>query len=238
MSYTAKLPCRTVRVTPRLHSFQDETWRVAVEETDVAPALPAIGKAVPPATPPSDEEARAYKTLATALLGPAARQNTREVQVTRVDAGGARLAYLVQSPEPIDWGRTEMAFLRTDFARTEAALPGLDAGDVERWRRVLFSRELRVVAPDGKVIRARHFPPEEDYAAEDVRVLRKADGTGFFLFKPAGDSGPVPFALGQYRLKLTYRRENRDFDPASRILSQAGNRADEVVTIDIPLQTQ
>jgi hypothetical protein len=325
-----------------LHSYQDETWRVAFEEAEVAGALPAVGKAVTPATPPSDEEARAYETLASALLGPAARQNPREVQVTRVDIGGAPLAYLVRSPEPIDWRRTSLDLLRTDFARTESALPGkvklaavnfgqnrasiesvvlllreplnltgyrvesrlvawplspesgvvinmqtlppysivqtpwttyrtfeevktlsagttlstapvdagppagpipaqpagADAGSVERSQRILFSRELRVVAPDGTVVHSRHFLPDDDYAAEDVRVLRKADGTGFFMVKPDGGSSSVPFTLGQYRLKLTYRRENRGFDPASRILSQTGERADEVVAIDIPLQTQ
>lgn len=323
-----------------LHSYQDETWRVAVEAADVAGALPALGKAVPPDAQPTDEEARAYETLATAFLGQAARQNPREVQVTRIDVGGAPSAYLVQSPEPIDWRRTSLALLRTDFARTEPALPGsvklaaatfgedrtsiesvalllreplnlagyriesrlvlwplspesgvvldaqtlspdqaadtawttyraledgknlpagttlrispvgpapgppvgtasaqlvgLDAGDVERSRRLLFSRELRVVAPDGRVVHARHFLPDGDYVAEDVRVLRKADGTGFFMVKPGGAS----FSLGQYRLKLTYRRDNRAFDPASRTLSQAGDRAPEVVAIDVSLQTQ
>jgi hypothetical protein len=327
-----------------LHSYQDETWRVVVDAADVASALPALGKAVPPDAQPTDEEARTYETLATALLGQAARQNPREVQVTRVDVSGVASAYLVQSPEPIDWHRTALALLRTDFARTELGLPGsvklaavtfgedrtsiesvalllreplnltgyriesrlalwplstesgvvidaqtlspdqaaetawttygaleegknlpagttlrispagaapspsaetapvqlvgLDAGDVEPWRRVLFSRELRVVAPDGKVVHARHFLPDDDYDAEDVRVLRKADGTGFFMVKPSGDSGGASFTLGQYRLKLTYRRDNSAFDLASRILSQDGDGADEVVTLDIPLQTQ
>lgn len=327
-----------------LHSYQDETWRVAVEAADVAGALPALGKAVPPDAPPTDEEAWAYETLVTALLGQAARQNPREVQVTRVDISGVPSAYLVQSPEPIDWRRTTLTLLRTDFARTEPATPGrvklaavnfgedrisiasvalllreplnltgyriesrlaawplspehgvvintqtlppgatvgtdwvtystfeaqknlaagtalqilppdnppglpsglvaaqpigVDAGGVERPHRVLFGRELRVVAPDGAVVHARQFLPDDDYVAEDMWVLRKADGTGFFMVKPSGGPVGTSFSLGQYRLKLTYRRDNRAFDPASRILSQAGDRADEVVTIDIPLQTQ
>ena len=327
-----------------LHSYQDETWRVAVEAADVASALPALGKAVPPDAPPTDEEARAYETLATALLGQTARQNPREVQVTRVDISGVPSAYLVQSPEPIEWRRTALALLRTDFARTEPATPGrvklaavnfggdrisiasvalllreplnltgyriesrlvtwplspehgvvintqalppgatvgtdwatystfeaqknlpagtalqilpqddppgppsgsaaahpigVDAGGVERAHRVLFSRELRVVAPDGTVVHKRQFLPDDNYIAEAMWVLRKADGTGFFMIKPSGGPVGTSFSLGQYRLKLTYRRDNRAFDPAGRILSQAGDRADEVVTIDIPLQTQ
>jgi hypothetical protein len=37
-----------------LHSYQDETWRVAFEASDVADALPAAGKAVAPSAPTSD----------------------------------------------------------------------------------------------------------------------------------------------------------------------------------------
>jgi hypothetical protein len=114
----------------------------------------------------------------------------------------------------------------------------VDAGGVAGAQHILFSRELRVVAPDGTVVYSRHFLPDDDYAAEDVRVIRKADGTGFFIVKPDGGSGPAPFALGQYRLKLTYHRDNRVADPQSRLLSQAGDRSAEVVTLDIPLQTQ
>lgn len=66
-----------------LHSYQDETWRAAI--AGVASARPALNKAVKPTVPPTDDEARAYETLATAVLKQAARQNPREVQVTRVE---------------------------------------------------------------------------------------------------------------------------------------------------------
>jgi len=325
-----------------LHSYQDETWRAAVEK--VPDARPAMAKAVNPITPPTEDEARAYETLATAVLGQAARQNPPEVQVTRVEIDGAPLAFLVQSPEPIDWLRTEIALRRTDFTRTEPVLPGkvklaaanfgknktnLDsvvlllreplnltgcriesrlvtwpispesgividaqtlpqneipesvwatystfeaesklpagtilqifpgaaasvsttqtapvqlvgrkAGDVDLPRRIFFSLEFRIVGPDGKILHTRHFLPDDDYVSEDVEVLRKADGTGFFMVKPNSGSSDIPFPLGQYRLKLTYHRNNKTLVPTSPILSQAGNQADEVVTIDIPLQTQ
>ncbi len=85
---------------------------------------------------------------------------------------------------------------------------------------------------------ARHFLPDNDYLPEAVSVLRKADGTGFFMIKPGGGLSGIPFSLGQYRLKLTYRRNNKADVSTSQILSQAGDQADEAVTLDIPLQTQ
>lgn len=325
-----------------LHSYEDETWRVAIEEGESARA--AISKAVSPSAPPSDEEARAFETLATAVLGQAARQNPREVQVTRVDIDGEPLAFLVQSPEPLDWSRIELALWQTPYTRTEPALPGkvklaavtfrengtgidsvalllreplnltgwriesrlvmwpihpasgvlidtrtlspgefatppwetyrvfeaggnLPAGTVlhvlpgettldshARSARELqpgreatnpdpaqlafFSIQVRIVAPNGKVIHARHFLPDDDYFPEDVNVLRKADGTCFFMVKPDDGSGGISFSPGQRRLKLTYHRNNTLRIPESQILSQAGDKADEVVTMDIPLQTQ
>lgn len=315
-----------------LHSYRDETWRSAVR--GVAGAGPALLKAVNPSALPSEDEARAYETLATAVLGPAARQNPSEVQVTRIEIDDAPLAFLVRSPEPLDWPRTEIALWSTNLARTEPALPGkvklagvkfaanrvdidsvvvlllepmnltgfriesrvvtwpsrprrgvmieaqtlagdgaarrswapyrkftaernspsgtiqkitpeasevtpvsltgLDAGTIDRNLCLFYSIELRIVGPDGKVIHARHFLPDDDYFPEDVNVLRKTDGTSFFIVKPGGD----PFVLKQYRLKLTYHRNNRSRIAASQIWSQAGNEDDELVTLDIPLQTQ
>jgi hypothetical protein len=317
-----------------LHSFQDETWRVAIEGE--VGAGPALLKAVHPSAPVTDVETRAYETLATTVLGQAARQNPPEVQVSRVEIDGAPLAFLVQSPEPIDWLRTEIALSRTSLARTEPALPGkvklaavnfaanrididsvvvllpeplsltgyriesrlvtwpvnlksgvvidaktlsadglpqqvwttyselqteknlaagtilltstaptasgqltgLDAGSVDFSRRIFYSVELRLVAPDGKIVHARHFLPDDDYVQEDVSVLRKADGTGLFMIKHDGGLNPIPFSLAQYRLKLTYHRNNRTRLPASQVWSQAGDHSDEIVTLDIPIQTQ
>lgn len=319
-----------------LHSYQDETWRTAVESTDVAGALPALGKAVPPAALPGEDEARAYAILADAVLGPSARRNPPEVQVTRVEVDGAPLAFLVQSPEPMDWLRTEIALQRTPFVRTEPALPGKvklaavrfapggtqldsvdvllrepmdlagyrvesrlaawplspdsgvvvaaqDAGAAQGWvayhafapagmqeagtvlrlppgvpagpaeaqpaaappaavdaasvnpaLHVLFSMEVRIVAPDGTVVHGRHFLPDGDYVPQMVNVLRKADGTGFFMLMP----GAAAFPPEQYRLMLAYHRDNRARVPASPVWSQAGNTDAETVALDIPLQTQ
>jgi hypothetical protein len=317
-----------------LHSYQDETWRSAVEGVPSA-HLP-MARAVKPTAVVTDDEVRACETLATAVLGSAWRQNPAEVQVTRVDIDGAPLAFLVQSPEPIDWVRTELNLSRASLARTEPALPGkvklaavnfaanrididsvilllrepmnlsgyridsrlvtwpvnlesgvvidahtisgdelsrpawtpyrefgternrgageilltsaepsasghltgLHAGKVDFARRIFYSVELRVVAPDGETVHARHFLPDDDYLNEDVNVLRKSDGTGFFMVKLDSGSSVIPFPLAQYRLKLTYHRNNRTRVAASQILSQAGNNDDELVTLDIPLPFQ
>jgi len=83
-----------------------------------------------------------------------------------------------------------------------------------------------------------HFMPDDAYVPEDVKLLRKADGTGFFMVKLDADSKDGQFSLGQYRLKLTYRRNNKAHVSTSQVLSQAGNEVNEIVTLDIPVQTQ
>ena len=320
-----------------LHSYQDETWRAVVDETVAAAIVPALQKAVSPSTSPSDEEARAYEKLAAAALGPTARQNSPEVQVSRIEIDGESLAFLVQSPEPFDWSRTEISFWRTGLARTEPALPanvklaavnfapnrvdiesvvlllrelvnlseykiesrlvmwpvqlesgvvldaqalsgeelpqqqwtpyhqfetgkpmpagttlnvsptatantsqlvGLDATSVDFSRRIFYSVEVRVVSAGGKILHARHFVPDENYLPEDVNVLRKADGTGFFIVKPDKGLNSVGFSLAQYRLKFIYHRNNTARVQSSLIWGQAGDESDEAVVLDIPVQTQ
>jgi hypothetical protein len=318
-----------------LHSYQDETWRAGVDD---AAKLSPLAQAMTPAAPPTVEEARAYETLATTVLGPAARQNPPELQVTRVELNNAPVAFLVQSPEPIDWLRTDISFHLTPLARTEPALPGkiklaavkfaanridiesialllrepgnltgyrierrlitwpmrspmgvvIDAqtlsgdslaelqwatyrtfeteknlaagttvqvlpGDemaapsglkgvyldvVDPARRISYSIELRLIAPDGRVIHARHFLPHEDYLFDQVKLLRKADGTGVIIARDHVGALFVPFPLLQYRLQLSYKRDNKARAPTNRIFSQAGDDSDEIVSLDIPVQTQ
>jgi alpha-tubulin suppressor-like RCC1 family protein len=105
-----------------LHSFQDETWRATLAPTvNIAPWVAA---AVPPTTPPLEAEARAYEALATQVLGTAAMQSPPEIQVSRVEREGQPLAFLVQSPEPIDWQRTDLQILRADRWALSPTLPG------------------------------------------------------------------------------------------------------------------
>ena len=109
-----------------LHSFQDETWRVALAagappDMDLATL---IATAAAPGAALSDAENRAYETLAGLELGRAAQQNPPEVQMTRVERDGLALALLVQSPEPIDWRRTDLEVLRADRAMPAPEIPG------------------------------------------------------------------------------------------------------------------
>jgi hypothetical protein len=106
----------------QMHSFQDETWRVQLAPT--ADVTELLAQAVPPATPPSDIEARAYVTLAAKVLGQSANQNPPEVQVTWVEQEGEILALLLQSPEPIDWKRTELQVMESKRPIAPPTIPG------------------------------------------------------------------------------------------------------------------
>jgi hypothetical protein len=95
--------------------------------------------------------------------------------------------------------------------------------------------DLRLVAPNGRAGHTRRFLPDTAYTAEpSARVLRAADSTGMLVFVPT--SGPVGAAVvaGEYRLLLTYRRNNTGLDADSLVLAQAGDSSDESATLDIP----
>ena len=99
--------------------------------------------------------------------------------------------------------------------------------------RPMGTRGLRVTG-DAESHR-RHFLSRDAYAlVNEARLLRKADGTGFFVLAPASSSAGARLAIGQYRLGLTYRRDNREADSESLVLSEAGNTTPERATIDIP----
>src|SRR3989442_791165 len=101
-----------------LHSFQDETWPVKLPPE--AKVAAAVAKAAMPDSAPSEDEARAYEDLAKQVLGQAAAQKPPEGQVTRVEQSGKALAFLIESPEPIDWQRTT---LKIDHAPRQVQRP-------------------------------------------------------------------------------------------------------------------
>ncbi len=114
-------------------------------------------------------------------------------------------------------------------------------GDAGQIRLPSDRADLRVVGTGAASGHARTFLPDAIYAdfvlrdidivdPLDLRVLRKADGTGFFLVKPGGAAIPA----GQYRLTMTYRRDNRAAAPNSQVFREAGSSDPEQVTIDIP----
>jgi len=96
---------------------------------------------------------------------------------------------------------------------------------------------LRLVDPSETVGHIRHFLPNTKYTSvANAKVIRRADGTGFFVI--ATPTASSELSKGQYRLNMTYRRNNKATDPNSQMFSQVGNSNPEKVTIDIPWQTR
>jgi hypothetical protein len=96
--------------------------------------------------------------------------------------------------------------------------------------------DFRIVSHDGRPGHSRQFLPESNYSTViNTKLIRKSDGTAFFIVVPLSSS-PLhsQLAIGQYRLKMTYRRNNKNVDSNSQVFSQAGNSNSELVTIDIP----
>jgi hypothetical protein len=130
------------------------------------------------------------------------------------------------------------------YSGNEQAAPLDDSGLVRRFialggepgelRLPQTGADLRLVNPHGTTGHARPFLPSTDYADVPARVLRKADGTGLFIVVPSADPAGSQLTPGQYRLQLTYRRDNRAVDPDSQVLSAAGRTTPERPTIDIP----
>lgn len=105
-----------------LHSYQDEIWPKPLPAT--ANVFDPLSKLVVPTTSPTDDEARAYETLAKLVLESQAHQNPSELQVTRVEHNDQKKGFLIQSPEPIDWKRTELKVLHANRRVSMPQLPG------------------------------------------------------------------------------------------------------------------
>jgi hypothetical protein len=138
----------------------------------------------------SDDESRAYDGLLALVPEVAA---TPVVRVTRVQQNGDAIAFLVQSPEPLDWKRMSVKLLHSPLQRSNEVL---------------------------------------------INLLRKSDGSGFIIVS----TGPTPsgsfLPQDEYRLVLTYRRDNRTNDRNSDVLSEAGITAPETATLILPWPTQ
>ena len=95
-----------------LGSFENKIWRV-----EVAPAAnvaPLIAAAVNSSGPPSEAESRAYDALIKQL--PAVSATVPVVRATRVEQSGSAIAFLIQSPEPLDWRRINLQVFRAPLA--------------------------------------------------------------------------------------------------------------------------
>jgi hypothetical protein len=116
------------------------------------------------------------------------------------------------------------------------AASGADVGEL---RLPATGAELRFAASGAAEDHRRRFLPGAVYVpVNNARLLRKADGTSFFVLVPASSPAGTQLAAGEYRIRLTHRRDNRPADPESLVLSEAGNTAPEQVTIDIPWHTR
>jgi hypothetical protein len=100
-----------------------------------------------------------------------------------------------------------------------AALPG----DRGRVRLPGAGARLRIAGADGRPQHTRTFLPGTELAPLGVRVLRKADGTAFFLV-------PQTALAGRLHLQFKYYRERQD---AGRVMSQAGDRTPETAVIEL-----
>ena len=95
--------------------------------------------------------------------------------------------------------------------------------------------DLRVVDPLGRAQHTRSFFRSSRYApVQDVKVLRRADGCGFFLAQASTVPEGSRFERAEYRVKLTYRLDNTAVDPDSQIQREAGRSDPESTRIDLP----
>jgi len=94
---------------------------------------------------------------------------------------------------------------------------------------------LRMADSQGVPGHARTFLAQSEYTAlATARVLRSADGLDTVVVLPDATPLGSHFDEAQYRLALVCRRDNTAADPASTVLSQAGDTSDEVVRLDLP----
>ena len=138
-------------------------------------------------------------------------------------AAGTRI--VVYSGNAADWAAAPVPGVADRFLATLG-----DPG--QRHLSPTTSVALRVRDALGALGHARVFLPDSAYTPlPGATVLRRADGLDVAIF-PATSPGIDP---GELRLRLVYRRDNTAADPASAVLSQAGDRADEQVTLRVPV---
>ena len=215
------LTSRFKNFADHLGSFEGKTWR-----TDVPPAADIaslIGASVSPGNTLTDNETRAYDTFLTLLPATATAQPRSVVQVTRVEQNAVAVAFFVLSPEPLDWSRTNLEVRRADLSTPPPMLPAIPKGGGG------------IPKGGGGIPKGGGAPI---YVPVAARLLRRADGTGFFIVVPAINPPGSSLPTGSYRFILTYRRNNSALDSDSEILSEAGNTSPEQVTLDIPWQTR
>jgi hypothetical protein len=89
--------------------------------------------------------------------------------------------------------------------------------------------ELRLIGPDGKLWHQRQFLPSSSYSSLAVRMVRKADGTGFVLF----DRSSNALGAGALRLNIVYSFSST-LDAENPGTTQAGSTAAESAILALP----
>lgn len=83
--------------------------------------------------------------------------------------------------------------------------------------------ELRLLAPSGDVVHQRTLYPDSAFVSLAASVVRKGDGTAFFLW--------VPVTPGASRVQLTFMRAATTTLPA---MHQSGSARPERIALDLP----
>lgn len=89
---------------------------------------------------------------------------------------------------------------------------------------------LRIAEKSGHIIHTKKFLRNDLYTEVQAKIVRKRDGTKFFLFPtiPGED-----LQANDYRLSLKFRRDNTAYIPESQVLRQIGASDEEKASIDI-----
>jgi hypothetical protein len=148
---------------------------------------------------------------------------------------GTRIRVYSGSSSPVDVSGSTTS--NTSDTQLITRFAGSHAGEEENNARFSSGSEIKIsYNSDMKQYNhiRRFISPDQFRVIGNTKIIRKADGTGFFVVVPAENPLHSLLRQGLYRMKMTFRRNNRRSDPPSQILSQDGNSNDEEVVIDIP----
>lgn len=109
-----------------LHSFDDECWPATCRLTDAELAALDAGSPANPNSTILDDEARAFQRLADDVLGTSANQVAVRTEITRIKRNGSNdaTAFLLRTPEPIDWTRASLSCAFSEWNVPSPLTPG------------------------------------------------------------------------------------------------------------------
>lgn len=91
-------------------------------------------------------------------------------------------------------------------------------------------QKLRLLTPKEECLHQNVFQRSSKFSNENIKVLRKRDGTAFFIFK--ADNGA--FVEGNRQIAIAFKRNNKANDSESQIWKQAGDDSNEIVVLNVP----